>query len=77
MLWTQMKVNLMHKVHRKIIATEDHILEMEASGQLQLLSKITYSSLLLRSSSQLAREVSARVKALHQASLAVLNTIIL
>jgi hypothetical protein len=50
---------------------------VDGSGQIELTKKLNYSALLLDSSSQLMREVGERVRALIQASLAVLHFVLL
>jgi hypothetical protein len=73
----EMRVNLMHKVNRKSLAIDNHSLEIDAAGQVALVSKIAYSNLLFASPSQLMREVDARLRTLVKAALALLHPILL
>jgi hypothetical protein len=67
----------MHKVNRKSLFIDNHSLEIDAAGQVALVSKIAYSKLLFASPSQLMREVDARLRTLVKAALALLHPILL
>jgi hypothetical protein len=64
----ELRVNLMHKVSRKALAAEKHAVEIDSSGQIHIVSRITYSALLFRSHSQLTREVDTRLRGLIKAA---------
>lgn len=72
----ELRVNLMHKVSRKALGGEAHSVEIDSSGQIHIVTRITYSALLFRSHSQLAREVDSRLRGLIKTAQALLIPIL-
>jgi hypothetical protein len=72
----ELRVNLMHKISRKTISIQNHTMEVDAAGQIHIVSRITYSTLLFSSHSQLTREVDARLKGLIKAAQSLLVPIL-
>lgn len=72
----ELRVNLMHKISKKTLWADNHTVEIDQVGQINIVSRITYSTLLFRSHPQLNREVDTRLKCLIKATQSLLVPIL-